>query len=103
MRFSDLASIDRGTLAEVLQQHGIQSSELGRSNGVPRRPERIPLSFAQQRLWFIDQLEEDAAAYNSPMAARLRGKLRLEALEAGLNEIVRRHEVLRTRLVMGDG
>ncbi|HKQ08158.1 MAG TPA: amino acid adenylation domain-containing protein [Blastocatellia bacterium] len=57
----------------------------------------MPLSFAQQRLWFIHQLEPESAAYNIPMAVRLSGELQLAALEQSLGEIVRRHEVLRTR------
>src|SRR5262249_32159556 len=58
---------------------------------------RLPLSFAQQRLWFIDQLEPGSVVYNVPSAFRLEGRLDLEALESAINEIVRRHEVLRTR------
>ncbi|HEX7317777.1 MAG TPA: amino acid adenylation domain-containing protein [Pyrinomonadaceae bacterium] len=56
----------------------------------------LPLSFAQQRLWFIDQLEGDSTAYNMPAAARLTGGLEVGALEQSLTEIVRRHESLRT-------
>ena len=64
---------------------------------------RLPLSFAQQRLWFIDQLEPGNTIYNCPGAVRLEGRLNLEALELALNEIVRRHEVLRTRFEVEDG
>ena len=56
----------------------------------------LPLSFAQQRLWFLDQLEPGSTAYNMPSALRLRGALDVDALEASLTEIVRRHETLRT-------
>ncbi|ACB52421.1 peptide synthetase [Crocosphaera subtropica ATCC 51142] len=56
----------------------------------------IPLSFAQQRLWFIQQLEPENNSYNVPSAFRLRGKLEVEILERTLNEIVKRHEMLRT-------
>jgi amino acid adenylation domain-containing protein len=63
----------------------------------------LPLSFAQQRLWFLDQLEPGNAFYNSFKGLRLRGKLDLQALERTLTEIVRRHELLRTRFVSIDG
>src|SRR4026208_1705416 len=59
----------------------------------------LPLSFAQQRLWFLDQLEPGRATYNMPLAVRLRGELEVAALEQTLSEIVRRHEVFRTRFV----
>src|SRR5207237_2268691 len=61
------------------------------------RESELALSFAQQRLWFIHQLEPESAAYNVPRAVRLSGKLNLAALEQSLREVVRRHEVLRTR------
>jgi len=67
------------------------------------RDGNLPLSFAQQRLWFIDQLEPGNAAYNFPAAVRLKGPLNVAALEQSLNEIVRRHEVLRTTFATVDG
>jgi aspartate racemase len=63
----------------------------------------VPLSFAQQRLWFIDQLEPGSALYNVPKAFRFRGALDVASLERSLNEIVRRHEVLRTTFSAVDG
>ncbi|MGD0207573.1 MAG: amino acid adenylation domain-containing protein [Verrucomicrobiota bacterium] len=62
---------------------------------VPRNGDPA-LSFAQQRLWFFDQLEPGLPAYNIPAAVRLKGPLNLAALEQSLNEIVKRHESLRT-------
>jgi len=63
----------------------------------------LPLSFAQQRLWLIDQLEPASPAYNLPAALRLRGTLAVPALTAALAEIVRRHEILRTVFRTVDG
>ncbi len=65
--------------------------------------EKHLLSYAQQRLWFIDQMEPGSAAYNIPSAVRLMGKLDEQALRRSLNEIVRRHEVLRTSFPSSDG
>ncbi|HEX8318268.1 amino acid adenylation domain-containing protein [Longimicrobium sp.] len=63
----------------------------------------LPLSFAQERLWFMDQLEPGSAAYNVPVAVRLGGALDVAALERALGEIVRRHEALRTVFAEVDG
>ncbi|RKH38331.1 condensation domain-containing protein, partial [Corallococcus llansteffanensis] len=62
-----------------------------------------PLSFAQQRLWFIDQLEPGTPLYNVPMAVRLEGELRQEVLEKALDEVMRRHEALRTTFAEENG
>ncbi len=62
-----------------------------------------PLSFAQQRLWFLDQLEPGNPLYNVPCAIHLAGELNQPALERSLNEIVRRHEILRTRFTTHNG
>src|SRR5437660_11337488 len=63
----------------------------------------IPASFAQQRLWFLDKLEPGSAAYNLHAAISLSGRLDLEALVRTLNEVVRRHEALRTCFAAGEG
>ncbi|MFI3156483.1 MAG: condensation domain-containing protein [Methylococcaceae bacterium] len=67
------------------------------------RTESIPLSYAQQRLWFLDQLEADSAFYNIPIALRLNGQLNVPALGQSINEVVRRHESLRTAFVTVNG
>jgi hypothetical protein len=69
------------------EQHSIETSE---------QRQREALSFAQHRLWFIDQLEEGTAALNIPFSARLRGKVDVARLEQAFREVIRRHEVLRT-------
>ncbi|MEW6367293.1 MAG: amino acid adenylation domain-containing protein [Acidobacteriota bacterium] len=63
----------------------------------------LPLSFAQQRLWFLNQLEPDSASYNIPTPMRLRGPLNVKALSRALDEIVRRHESLRTHFEIRAG
>ncbi len=63
----------------------------------------FPVSFAQQRLWFLDQLIPDNSIYNVPTVIRLKGLLNLTALEKTFNEIVRRHETLRTTFIVLDG
>ncbi|MFF4762941.1 amino acid adenylation domain-containing protein [Streptomyces sp. NPDC001292] len=60
------------------------------------RPELIPMSYGQQRLWFLNRLEGAASPYKIPIALRLRGDLDREALQAALGDIVERHEALRT-------
>ena len=59
-------------------------------------PQQHPLSLAQERLWFLDQLEGKNASYNLPIILRLKGMLQIAALQASLHEIIRRHAVLRS-------
>ncbi|MBV9775101.1 MAG: amino acid adenylation domain-containing protein, partial [Gemmatimonadetes bacterium] len=75
--------------------------ERAASQRIPRRAGNgpAPLSFAQQRLWFIHQLDPRSSAYNMPFALRLRGVLDVPALQRSLTELVRRHEAVRTALV----
>jgi amino acid adenylation domain-containing protein len=67
------------------------------------RDGRLPLSFAQQRLWFLQQLEPESHFYNVHRALRLTGALNVAALEQTVSEVVRRHEVLRTAFQSADG
>lgn len=68
-----------------------------------RDPNTALLSFAQERLWFLDQLEPGSSLYNEPIAVRLTGTLNIAALEHSLSEIVRRHESLRTTFITVGG
>jgi amino acid adenylation domain-containing protein len=72
---------------------------------IGRRPlqERPPLSFAQQRLWFLDQLDPGNSFYNVPRALRFKGPINRPALEQSLTEITRRHEALRTTFPSDNG
>ena len=81
------------------------SSKTKRPQVIRKRSEQGPavLSFAQQRLWFIDQLESGSSFYNIPVAVRLSGVLQQELLERTLSEMVRRHETLRTHFAEVDG
>ena len=66
---------------------------------VPRGGQGLPLSFAQQRLWFLAHLHPNSSAYNIPYAVRMKGVLNVNAAREALSEIVKRHEVLRTTFI----
>ncbi len=99
---AELSSTERAALVSRLKQQRAAARE-----GTPATPRRgeaahYPLSFAQQRLWFLEQLEPDGP-YKVPAAFRLRGPLQVEALERSVNEIISRHEVLRTTFAEIEG
>jgi amino acid adenylation domain-containing protein len=98
---------DHLTVAELAQRIEEVRSEEPRIPAPPMVPvsrnRGLPLSFSQQRLWFFDQYEPNSSAYNIPSALRLRGVLNVSALEQSLNEIVKRHESLRTQFVVLEG
>jgi amino acid adenylation domain-containing protein len=70
---------------------------------VSRDDQPLPLSFSQERLWFLDQFQPGSPLYNVPMSLRLRGRLDVTALERTFQEVVRRHEVLRTGFTSVEG
>ena len=101
-RIAGLSPAKRALLDLTLKKNGsIAYSE----ERISRRTHdgSAPLSFAQQRLWFLDQLEPGNPTYNMPAAFRLKGLLHVAALEQSLNEIIRRHASLRTTFSMVDG
>src|SRR5437870_3263866 len=80
----------RALLAQLLQKKALEAKS-------------FPLSYAQQRLWFLDQFQPGSPLYNIPVAMRLSAPLHEEILERSLNEIVRRHETLRTTFTVVAG
>jgi amino acid adenylation domain-containing protein/non-ribosomal peptide synthase protein (TIGR01720 family) len=104
----------RGTIEDLAERYveelrsfiaHCQSSSGGSyvPSDLPSTKFSVPASFAQQRLWFLDQLEPSNAAYNMSSAVRISGPLDVAALQHSLSEIVRRHEVLRTSFAGVDG
>lgn len=91
----DLSDKQQALLEALLREEGVAASKTER---IPHRTGRteIPLSFAQQRLWFLDKFAPGNTAYNIHEALSLSGPLNIEELKRSLNEIVRRHEALRT-------
>jgi amino acid adenylation domain-containing protein/non-ribosomal peptide synthase protein (TIGR01720 family) len=99
-RRSQLSPAKQALLTQRLRGKTDPTSETipPRSHG-----ENIPLSFAQQRLWFLHQLDPDNAFYNELVAVKLQGDLNIAALEQSLNQIVSRHEALRTNFPTSNG
>ena len=92
-----VASLSERVAVMQLEDEGLVAPPIV---AVPRGGE-LPLSFAQERLWFLDRLEPDTSTYNVPGGLRLAGQLDAGALERALREIVRRHESLRTTFALG--
>jgi amino acid adenylation domain-containing protein/non-ribosomal peptide synthase protein (TIGR01720 family) len=109
-RIAALSPEKRQMLVQQLYQ---KTAKVTRSRSVPNGTSPItpqnrdvncfPLSFAQARLWFLDQLEPGKPFYNISSALLLKGSLNLAALEQSLNEVIRRHEILRTSFATVDG
>ena len=85
-----------------LIRYEVETKKIG-SKIVTSKSFIFPASFAQQRLWFLEQLDPGKSVYNIPYAVRFDTRLDLDALEKSLNEIVRRHESLRTTFSTTDG
>ena len=101
----------RELLAQLMQRKAAQQKQTAKADensianaeSVDELSDHAPLSFAQQRLWFIDQLQPGQAVYTIPAALRLQGNLKVEVLQRCLNELVTRHEILRTQFITQAG
>ena len=105
---------EKGSLTEALKQEiSVHKQEIiallssGDTETTPelqpaKRDQALPLSYAQQRLWFLDELEPGTPVYNMPFALKVHGKLNTEALQNALNDLVEQHESLRTIFVATD-
>ncbi|MFC1851966.1 amino acid adenylation domain-containing protein [candidate division CSSED10-310 bacterium] len=100
--WSDLTREKREILAYLLGKEGI---ELDQTTIIPRqsRVGAHPLSYAQQRLWFLEQYEPDLPLYNIPLGIHISGLLNLNALKQSITDVVDRHEILRTTYHLQDG
>ncbi|MBD2128007.1 non-ribosomal peptide synthetase [Microcoleus sp. ZQ-A2] len=98
----NLSPKKQALLQALLQAEGVESRT---PQKISRRKDdaSIPLSFAQTRLWFLDQLQPDTAIHTIPGAFRLKGLLNIAALQSSFNEIIRRHEALRTTFTTVEG
>jgi amino acid adenylation domain-containing protein len=94
-QIANLTPEQRSLFEQKLRQKGIKSPQF---QLIAKRgnDDHLPLSFSQQRLWFVQQLEPDNYSYNMASAFQIKGKLNVTALEKSFNEIVKRHETLRT-------
>jgi amino acid adenylation domain-containing protein len=103
---------EKGSLTEKLKQEItahkqeiialLSSGDTAPALRSTNRDQPLPLSYAQQRLWFLDELEPGTPVYNMPFALKVRGKLNTEALQNALNDLVEQHESLRTIFVATD-
>ncbi|BAY41871.1 nonribosomal protein synthetase (plasmid) [Nostoc sp. NIES-2111] len=100
-KIAELSPEKRALLLQKLNQEKGKASP-AKIPPQSRDTHKFPLSFSQQRLWFFSQLEPQSSAYNIPAAIRLTGRLNIAALENSINEIVHRHEILRTTFTVVD-
>src|SRR5690349_11525047 len=102
-QIADLTPQQRDLLVLLLGRKKREEAARSRIAPVSRSSDTFPLSFAQQRLWFLNQLQQDSAVYNVAGGVRMEGPLAVVALERALNEVVLRHESLRTTIGQVDG
>src|SRR5689334_21687740 len=92
---TELSAAKRALLEKRLRGEGV--NPIGPAVSSPRPADgRLPLSFAQERLWFLYQVDPQSSAYNIPLALTLRGPLAVDVLHRSVNALVARHEALRT-------
>ncbi|MFD3546608.1 amino acid adenylation domain-containing protein [Streptomyces sp. NPDC058655] len=91
------------TVAELVERAAGSQGDARPALVAGERPDELPLSHAQQRLWVIQQIEDTSAAYNFPLVMRLRGNLDMDAWRAALADVTDRHEALRTLFAERDG
>src|SRR5688500_5868463 len=94
-QIGDLPPEQRDLLVLLLSKKKREAVARSHIAPVSRTSDTFPLSFAQQRLWFISQLQQDSAAYNVSVGVSMEGSLSVAALERAFGEVVRRHESLR--------
>ncbi|HET8842842.1 MAG TPA: condensation domain-containing protein, partial [Ktedonobacteraceae bacterium] len=100
-----VGKLDPDKLKLLILQASKKKAEIAPTGGITRRKERdtAPLSFAQQRLWFLNQLVPNNPFYNVPLILRLSGPIQLDALEKSIQQILSRHEALRTTFIYQQG
>src|SRR5580765_2026393 len=101
-RLNRLSPAQRSEFFRLLQQERQRNeTSVARRRSDSRGP--VPVSFAQRRLIFLDQMFPGVATYNVPVAVRMKGPLNIPFLEQSLNNVLRRHDVLRTTFKIIDG
>lgn len=95
-RLSELSPAKRALVEKMLKEKGIEIPAAAVSKRDSRYQESSPLSVAQHRLWILEQLTPGTANHNNPFAFRIKGEINPEILERSINEIIQRHEALRT-------
>ena len=95
-KVANLSPEKRELLLQKINQRTNKEVKTNFIKAKSRESNTFTLSFAQQRLWFLNQLEPNNPFYNIPGAVKLKGKLNITALEKSINEIIQRHEILRT-------
>jgi amino acid adenylation domain-containing protein len=89
-------------LADLVFENKVKKTKVSSITTVARGDEGLPLSFAQHRIWFLDKLDPNSSAYHILAAHRLSGRLDATALEQSFNQVIQRHEVLRTKFIVVD-